>query len=144
MTHSKGKRKTNIGRAVVGGMVGTALMAVVTGRLSSALNADSIDHADFLARLTHTGKTVGELEHYTFGGVLMPLAYWKLAPYLPGPRLLRGLGWGGLLWIAAEASLSPAAGKGIFDLRAATPKKTALASLAGHLAYGLAEALIAA
>lgn len=143
MTASTRKRKTNIGRAMVGGLVGTALMTVVTRRLSSVLNADAIDHAEFLARLTHTGKAVGELENYTFGGVLMPLAYSKVAPHLPGSKLVRGLLWGGLVWVGAEVSLPPAAGKGIFDVRAASPKKTLFASLAGHLAYGVAEALIA-
>ena len=130
-------------RNILGGLAATALMTVTSDRLSRALHADSINHADFLAGITHTSNAVGELEHYTLGGVMMPLAYSRVRTILPGPKLLKGLEWGGLLWIAAETSLSPAAGKGIFNAQARNPRGTLLASLAGHLAYGFVQAVIA-
>lgn len=134
----------HIGRAIVGGLAGTALMTFLTDSLSRDLHADIIDHADFLAGLTRSGKAVGEVEHYTLGGVIMPLAYSRVGRLLPGPKILKGLGWGGLLWVAAETSLSPAAGKGIFESQAQNRRGALLASLAGHLAYGVAQAMIAA
>jgi len=134
----------HIGRAILGGLAGTAMMTLLGDRLSHALDADSINHADFLAGLTRSGKAVGEVEHYTLGGVIMPLAYSRVRHVLPGPKILKGLEWGGLLWVAAETSLSPAAGKGIFETQAQNPRGALLASLAGHLAYGVAQAMIAA
>ncbi len=137
------KESTNIARAMLGGIAGTALMTVVADRLADALHADTINHADFLAGLTHSGKAMGEIEHYTLGGVLMPAAYAHAAPHLARSRVWRGLEWGGLLWAAAETSLSPAAGKGAFETRANRPGGALLASLAGHLVYGLTQTLVA-
>ncbi len=140
----KAASSKHIGRAMVGGLAGTLLMTFLSDRLSHALDADTIDHADFLAGVTRSGKAVGEFEHYTLGGVIMPLAYSRVRRVLPGPKILKGLEWGGLLWVAAETSLSPAAGKGIFESQAQNPRGALLASLAGHLAYGVAQAMIAA
>jgi hypothetical protein len=133
----------HIGRAMVGGLAGTLLMTLLSDSLSHALDADTINHADFLAGLTRSGKAVGKVEHYTLGSVIMPVAYSRVRSVLPGPKILKGLEWGGLLWVAAESSLSPAAGKGIFESQAQNPRGALLASLAGHLAYGLAQAMIA-
>lgn len=130
-------------RAVLGGLTGTALMTLISDRLSRALDADTVNHADFLAALTRSGKALGEVEHYALGGVIMPVAYSRLDTFLPGPKIIRGLEWGALLWMAAETSLSPAAGKGIFEKNAQNPRGALLASLAGHLAYGVAQAMIA-
>lgn len=135
--------KPKLPRAILGGLAGTALMTLLSDRLARALHADTINHADFLAAITHSGRPVGEVEHYALGGVMMPIAYSRLAALLPGPKIVRGVEWGILLWLAAEASLSPAAGKGIFDTKAQNPRGALLASLAGHLAYGVTEALIA-
>jgi hypothetical protein len=74
---------------------------------------------------------------------MMPVAYSRVHRLLPGPKILKGLEWGALLWVAAETSLSPAAGKGIFDTKAQNPRGALLASLAGHLAYGAMQAAIA-
>ncbi|HZU41839.1 MAG TPA: DUF6789 family protein [Terriglobales bacterium] len=131
------------GRVIVGGIAGTALMTLLSEQLSRRLDGDTVNHADFLAGLTHSGRAVGELEHYTLGGIMMPMAYSRMRSVLPGPKILKGLEWGALLWVAAETSLSPAAGKGIFETQAQNPRGALLASLAGHLAYGVTQAMIA-
>lgn len=135
--------RNQVGRAIIGGLAGTALMTFLADGLSRNLHADTINHVDFLAGLTRSGKTVGEVEHYTLGGVIMPLAYSRVRRLLPGPKILKGLEWGGLLWVAAESSLSPAAGKGTFESQAQNRRGALLVSLAGHLAYGVAQAMIA-
>src|SRR5215813_12451104 len=56
------------------------------------------------------------LAHLISGGVLFPLGYlWIASHVFPGPPVLRGMLWAGLLWDVTEVILVPLLGTAIFS-----------------------------
>jgi len=76
------------------------------------------------------------LTHVLSGSVIFPLGYMLLpSPYFPGPPVLKGMLWAGLLWCVAEGILAPMLGAGVFSA-ALGGLPAAVRALLGYLVYG--------
>lgn len=148
--------------AVLGGGVATLLFSALL-YLMPALGLPFLDLPRLVGGL-FTGDLdaafwLGHLIFWVAGVVIIPVLLVRLWPALPGAHvgfggaLVKGLLWGLLLWVACGLLLSPSAAlnpltdqgvqnPGLFALRLGLPGAAWV--LAGHLAYGLAVALIAA
>jgi len=76
------------------------------------------------------------LVHVLSGSVGFPLGYVCLAfPSFPGPPVLKGMLWAGLLWGVAECIMTPLLGAGVSSA-ALGGLPAALWALLGYLVYG--------
>ena len=68
--------------------------------------------------------------------MLFPLGYLAMPPHaLPGPPVLKGMLWAGLLWGVTESLMAPLLGAAVFSA-ALGGFPAALRALAGYLVYG--------
>lgn len=132
-----------VGRAVLGGLAGTALLTVIlyTAPLLG------MPAPDMVAWLSLNERTVPFTEsrwwaamafHVLVGTFGWPLLYAVfIHPLLPGPTWARGLLFGFLLWLVLVGVVAPGLQMGA--LFALTPRPEALlgVSLVAHLVYGL-------
>lgn len=129
----------NLKRAVVAGLVGTAVMTglmllaplvglprLAIGQLLSTLLAVSVAFLPI-------GPATGWVLHGLFGILLAVVYAAAFAGRLPGPPLARGALYGILVFLLAEVTFMPLVGAGIFS-RGDVPM--ILGSLLGHLVYG--------
>ena len=80
--------------------------------------------------------------HFFNGSFIFPMAFAFFAVGSRAPWLARGLVWGTILWLLAGVVVMPIVGFGFFGYAADGPR-VAESSLAGHLAYGGLQGLIA-
>ena len=67
--------------------------------------------------------------------MLFPLGYLAMPPHtLPGPPVLKGMLWAGLLWGVTESLMAPLLGAAVFSA-ALGGLPAALRALAGYLVY---------
>lgn len=133
-------------RAMLAGLVGTVIITVLiyAGPLVGLPEMDIAALIGwFLTGMQPAPWTsvwwLGMLEHFVNGAVIFPLAYaYALYPLLPGQPLVKGLIWGALLFLFAQAVVVPLIfclgffSHFYFDEQPAV----LLSSLAGHLVYG--------
>jgi len=79
------------------------------------------------------GPALGWLLHFLVGIAWALLYAWVLLVRLPGTSLVRGLLYGGMVFLLAQIVLMPLVGAGFFS-RGDVP--TLVGSLLGHLVYG--------
>ena len=128
--------KPNLTKAILGGLVGTVMMTMMMRFVAPLMLGHPMDIAGMLANMMGGVRAVGMAAHLMNGVVIFPLVYTFLVfRYLPGPPLLRGVIWGAVLWVVAEAMIMPMAGAGFFSSEIGGTKAAA-AALMGHLAYG--------
>lgn len=119
---------------LAGGLVGTIAITVMMYFGAAMMLGAPMDIAGELARMIGVPWMLGLVIHFVLGTVVFSCAYGLVAEkFLPGSGALSGLAWGLLLWLVAMLMMSPMMGKGLF-MGAMPP---AIASLAGHIAYGL-------
>ena len=93
-------------------------------------------HALELAALRGLPCALGLLIPLVHGSVLFPLGYLAVPPHdLPGPPVLKGMLWAGLLWGVMESLMAPLLGATVFSA-ALGGLPAALRALAGYLVYG--------
>jgi hypothetical protein len=80
--------------------------------------------------------------HFFNGSIIYPLGFAFFVVRLRGPWLMKGLVWGIILWLLAGVVFLPISGFGFFGYDA-DGLRFAARSLAGHLAYGGIQGLIA-
>ena len=87
---------------------------------------------------------VGFVLYVIFGIFVFPscYAYWVFS-YLPGATWMRGLLYGGLIWLLLQVFLMPMIGQGAFDVRGPAMGVELLSQLVMWLAYGLVLGLLA-
>ena len=74
--------------------------------------------------------------HIVSGSVLFPLGYLAMLPHdMPGPPVLKGMLWAGLLWGVTESLVAPLLGAAVFSA-ALGGLPAALRALGGYLVYG--------
>jgi uncharacterized membrane protein YagU involved in acid resistance len=74
--------------------------------------------------------------HFVNGTVIFPLIYaYVLYAWLPGGPVVKGLGWGVILWFLAQVVVMPMMGRGLFS-SAMGGMMAVAGSLMGHLLYG--------
>lgn len=132
-----------VGRAVLGGVAGTALLTL----LLYASPLLGIPTPDLVGWLTLNERPVpfeqaqwwaAMVFHMLVGVFGWPLLYAVvLHPLLPGPTWLRGLAYGFILWTLLVAVVAPGLRLGVLFTLTAQPYATAVATLTAHLAYGL-------
>jgi hypothetical protein len=125
-------RAYTIRKAMGAGLLGTLVQTIlVYGALPFVLGR-SMD----LTALLGYACPLGLLMHVLSGSVCFPLGYVGLAaPGFPGPPVLKGMLWAGLLWGVAECIIAPLLGAGVSSATLGG-LPAALRALLGYLAYG--------
>ena len=127
--------KPNIGRAVLGGFVGTLAITFLMYIGGPMMGLPKMDIAAMLGSMLG-GWTMGMMMHFLNGTIIFPLIYaYLLFGKLPGAPYLKGILWGITLWVLAQVVVMPMMGAGLFGLKMAG-MMSAVGSLAGHVVYG--------
>jgi len=123
-----------VSQILAGGFVGTIAITMMMYFGASMMLGAPMDIAGELAGMIGVPWMLGMVIHFALGTVVFSCAYGLAAArFLPRNGALSGLIWGVLLWLVAMLIMSPIMGKGLF-MGAMPP---AIASLTGHIAYGL-------
>jgi hypothetical protein len=137
--------QANPTRAIAGGFVATLVMTMmiylaphmgmpnmdIAGMIGSRMNGGQVPAA--LSGAWWLGLTV----HFLLGTLLFPLLYaYFVYGLLPGQPWVRGVIWGGVLWLVNMGMVMPMMGKGFFASGTPQPVPTVVEALIGHLIYG--------
>ncbi len=127
--------KTNVLRAIVGGLVGTLAMTMMMYLVAPTMGV-RMNIAASLAGMLGAPWAVGLAMHFLNGSVIFPLIYaLVLFRHLKGGPAVRGITWGIVLWLMAQLLVMPMIGAGVFSSRVGGTMAAA-ASLMAHLLYG--------
>lgn len=128
------KLKPNLSVVFVGGLLGTPAMTAVMYVLAPVFGVN----ADLVATLGEVlgGWRMGMLVHILNGAVIFPVAFvFLFYRFLPGPPVLKGITFGGALWMTSQVVVMPIMGAGFFSAHIGGVRAAA-ASLLGHVVYG--------
>jgi uncharacterized membrane protein YagU involved in acid resistance len=135
--------KPNIGKAILGGFVGTVLLTLMTQFVAPMMTGQKMDMAARLGEMTGTGRLVGMVMHLFTGSVVFALIYvFLFFRFLPGAPWIKGLLSGVIFWLGLEIAMMPMIGGGFFSSQIGG-MKVAVAALIAHLVYGAALGSIA-
>jgi len=130
--------KPNIGKAILGGFVGTILLTLMTQFVAPMMTGQRMDMAARLGDMTGTSRLVGMMIHLFNGSVVFALIYvFVLFRFLPGAPWIKGLICGVIFWLGLEMAMMPMIGAGFFSSQIGG-MKVAVAALIAHLVYGAA------
>ncbi|MGI8498282.1 MAG: DUF6789 family protein [Gemmatimonadaceae bacterium] len=121
----------NWGRAILAGLIGTAVMTMVGVWVAPMMGMPAMNPADMLAKAMGGSIALGWLGHFMIGTVLAVI-YALVAPRLSGPMWVRGALYGIAPWLLAQVVVMPMMGMPVFS----GSMVIALGSLVGHLVYG--------
>ena len=121
----------NWGRAVVAGLVGTAVMTAVGLWIGPMMGIPRMNPAEMLAGEMGGNVMLGWAGHLMIG-VILAMIYAVVAPSLPGAPALRGAVFGLAPWLIVMLIMMPMSGMPLFGGAVAG----AMGSLIGHLVYG--------
>lgn len=134
--------KPKLSRAVLGGLAGTAAMTMMMYFVAPMMTGSTMDIAAELGRMMGGSWALGMMAHVMNGVLIFPLVYaFVLYGMLPGPPTARGALWGLALWLVAQVVVMPMIGAGFFSSNVGMP--SAVASLMGHLVYGILLGVVA-
>ena len=134
--------KPNIGRAMLGGLVGTIALTILMYVAAPMMGIPKMDIAAMLGSLLG-GWTMGMVMHFVNGVLLFPLIYaFVLFLKFRGSPVTKGILWGVTLWLVAGLMVMPMMGAGFFGT-ANGGMMAAAASLMGHIVYGALLGVIA-
>ena len=121
--------------AILGGLVGTAVMTVLLYMLAPLVMSEPPDIAMMADRASYWLPAM--LLHFINGTFTLPLIYaYFVARVLPGRPWQRGALWGLILWALAELLVMPLMGSGPFSEASVRAIAVTGILLVGHLAYG--------
>ncbi|GAC1658636.1 MAG: hypothetical protein NVS4B3_26200 [Gemmatimonadaceae bacterium] len=121
----------NWGRAILAGLIGTAMMTMVGLWVAPMMGIPPMNPAEMLAQAMGGSLALGWVGHFMIGTILA-MIYAVLAPRLPGPAWTRGALFGIAPWLMAQLVVMPMMGMPVFSGSGAL----AMGSLVGHLVYG--------
>ncbi len=128
--------RPNVGRAILGGFVGTLAITFMMYVVSPMIMGKPMDVAAMLGDFLRIGRTLGMFVHFINGTIIFPLILafilWNL---LPGGPTLKGTVWGLILWFLSQAIVMPMMGGGFFSSQAGGMMAVG-GSLIGHIVYG--------
>jgi hypothetical protein len=128
--------KPNLTKLFLGGLAGTVVMTVMMYFVAPMMLGRPMDIAAMLGSVLGGSWALGMAAHLLNGVVVFPLVFAFLAAgFLPGTATLKGIGWGLVLWLAAQLVVMPMMGAGLFSANAGGMMAVA-ASLMGHVVYG--------
>jgi uncharacterized membrane protein YagU involved in acid resistance len=135
--------KPSVGKAILGGFVGTVLLTVMTQFVAPMMTGQKMDMAARLGDMTGTGRLGGMMIHLVNGSVVFALIYvFVLFRFLPGAPWIKGLLCGVIFWLGLEIAMMPMIGAGFFSSQIGG-MKVVVAALIAHLVYGAALGSIA-
>ena len=123
--------KLNVGRAVLAGLAGTAVMTMLM-LLAPRMGMPPMNVGAMLGSVMGGNTTFGWVAHFMIGTILALGYAALLASRLPGAPALRGVLFSLLPWLMAQLVVMPMMGAGIFS----GSMLAAGGSLMGHLVYG--------
>jgi hypothetical protein len=125
----------NVGRSMVGGFVGTAVMTAMMYMVAPMMGLH-MDIAQMLGSMLGNNWMAGMMMHFVNGTIIFPLIYaYVLYQWLPGAPTAKGTSWGVILWLLAQVMVMPMMGGGFFSM-AMGGMMAAMGSLIGHVLYG--------
>jgi hypothetical protein len=120
-----------LGRAVLAGILGTIIMTLVGVWLAPMMGMPPMNPAEMLAGAMGGVMILGWAGHFMIGAILAVI-YATVAPWLPGPPVLRGALFGIAPFLVAQVVVLPMMGMPFFS----GSMTMAMGSLVGHLIYG--------
>jgi uncharacterized membrane protein YagU involved in acid resistance len=120
-----------IGRAIVAGIIGTAVMTAIGLWVAPLMGMPPMNPAEMLAGAMGGNLVLGWVGHFMIGTILA-IGYALVAPWLAGPPVLRGALYGIAPFLLAQIVVMPMMGMPVFSGSAVM----AAGSLIGHLVYG--------
>ncbi len=122
-----------ISRSLLGGFVGTVAITMMMYFVAPMMTGHPMDIAQMLGSMLGDNWWAGMVMHFINGTVIFPLIYaFLLYGLLPGGAGVKGITWGAVLWLIAQAVVMPMMGAGFFS---GSPM-AAMGSLIGHVVYG--------
>jgi hypothetical protein len=129
--------------SLLGGLVGTLAITLMVFVVDPILTGRTAGIARLLSSKLGSPHWAGEMAFHLFNGVILyPLGFAFFSGRLPGPRVVKGLIWGFILWILAQGLVIPLMGADSFGSPGGGIM-AAISSLANHLVYGGLQGLIA-
>ncbi len=127
--------KPNIGRTIVGGLVGTVALTLMMYFVSPMMGV-KMDIAASLGKMLGGSWALGLMMDFINGTIIFPLIYaFLLYRVLPGQAWAKGIYWGLVLWFLAQVVVMPMMGGGFFSANMGG-MKAVVGSLLGHIVYG--------
>jgi uncharacterized membrane protein YagU involved in acid resistance len=121
----------NIGRTVVAGVIGTAVMTGVGLWMAPLMGLPPMNPAVMLAGAMGGSIVLGWMAHFMIG-ITLAAGYALIGQNFPGPGFVRGALYGIAPFLLAQIVVMPMMGMPFFSGSAAM----AMGSLVGHLFYG--------
>jgi len=135
--------KPNPIKAILGGVVGTVVLTMMTLKVAPMILGRPMDIPAMISGMMGGPLALGWAAHILLGVAAFPLTYvFVVFRFLPGVPTLRGALWGVALWVAVEVMVMPMAGNGFFSSTNGGPKAVMVA-LMGHVVYGALLGIIA-
>lgn len=128
--------RVDIRKAVLGGVVATAVMTLMAMYVAPMMTGMPMDIAAMLAGMLGGSYMLGMLAHIMMGVIVFPLVYvYAVYRQVPGSPVVRGTIFGIGLWAAAVLVVMPMAGAGVLMANIGG-MMAVMASLIAHLVYG--------
>lgn len=127
----------NAAKAVVAGIIGTAVMTVVGLYAAPMMGIPPMNPAQMLAGAMGGNLALGWAAHFMIG-VTLAVGYAAAARFLPGPAPARGALYGLAPYLLAQVAVLPMMGMPFFSGFGVM----AVGSLIGHLVYGAVVATV--
>jgi uncharacterized membrane protein YagU involved in acid resistance len=121
----------DFGRAVIGGLIGTAVMTMVGLFVAPMMGLPPMNPAEMLAGAMGGNLVLGWGGHLMIG-VVLALGYAAVGSALPGPGIARGAIYSFAPFLMAQLLVMPMMGMPLFS----GSVSLAMGSLVGHLVYG--------
>ena len=123
----------DFGRAVIGGLVGTAVMTMVGLFAAPMMGLPPMNPADMLAGAMGGNLVLGWGGHLMIG-VVLALGYALVGSALPGPGIARGAIYSIAPFSMAQLLVMPMMGMPLFS--GSGSASMAMGSLVGYIVYG--------
>lgn len=123
--------RIDVTRAVLAGIVGTAVMTAVGLWVAPMMGMPAMNPAAMLAGAMGGSAVLGWAGHLMIG-IILAAIYAVVAPYLTGPPAVRGALYAIAPFLVAQIMVMPMMGMPVFSGSAVM----AMGSLIGHLVYG--------
>lgn len=132
--------------AIAAGFVGTLAMSLLMIIKKLAGVMPQIDPLGMVTQMAHQkiglpeAAWVGWGMHFMIGSVIYAVPFAFVYDLLPGRCLLKGVSYGGILWLGMMLVAMPMAGQGLFGLALGPPAP--VMTLVLHLVYGVTIAAV--
>ncbi|MFN4218830.1 MAG: DUF6789 family protein [Candidatus Bipolaricaulia bacterium] len=128
-------KHVNWGRAVLAGLVGTAVMTIVA-MMAGPMMGIEMNVPKMLSGFMNVPIVTGWLVHFMIGTILALIYAAFVIDLLPGAPWLRGALYGLAPFLLAQIAVMPMMGMGFFTINAPNTIMLVMGSLIGHLVYG--------